>query len=437
MLQRYVILLLILFISTNVRAGDDSNGDIVQYNRDIRPILSNTCFSCHGPDEKTREADLRLDIAEAAFAKRDGSPAIVPGKPAESHIVARMTSTDVDEQMPPSDSHLKVTKKQIDLIRKWIQQGAKYQPHWAFRPIKQSAFPQVKHKDWIRNGIDSFVLHRLEKANIKPSPVASRETLIRRLSLDLTGLPPSPEEVKEFINNKSPNAYEQLIDRLLASPHYGERWGRHWLDQARYADTNGYTVDSPRSIWLYRDWVIDALNKDMPFDQFTIEQLAGDLLPTPTQSQLIATGFHRNTLVNQEGGTDKEQFRNEAVVDRVNTTGAVWLGLTVGCAQCHNHKFDPVSQKEFYQLFAFYNSGSDVNSTSPTLLNSTPAQQKEISKFNKQIAQAKKALAEYDKQHKGNSVKKNIKAAKKSNKKPLKKFPKVKKTPSEKNWLPR
>jgi len=340
----------------------------LQFNRDIRPILSQACFQCHGPDDKKRDSDLRLDTRAGATADLGGHAAIVPGKPEQSKLLARVTSHDESEVMPPPESKKpRLTEKQIETLRRWIKEGAEYQGHWAFQPLAETQPPEVKDQTWVRNAIDRFILHKLEQEGIKPSSVAERTVLIRRVYLDLLGLLPSPEEVAEFVNDQRPDAWEQLIERLLASPHYGERWGRHWLDQARYADSNGYSIDSERPMWPYRDWVIEALNKDMPFDQFTIEQLAGDLLPNATKSQQIATAFHRNTLINEEGGTDREQFRNEAVVDRVNTTGAVWLGLTVGCAQCHTHKFDPISHREYYQLFSFFNQSEDVNNRGPTI----------------------------------------------------------------------
>jgi len=342
--------------------------ETIRFNRDVRPILSNNCFYCHGPDPKHREADLRLDLREGATADLGGYAAIVPGDPKASQLLARVTSQDEDEAMPPPHSKKgRLTTEQVAVLRKWIEQGAKYEGHWAFQPIAAPVPPEVSDPAWRGHPIDRFILQRLAQEGIKPSPPADRATLIRRVSLDLTGLLPTPEETEAFVRDADPAAYEKLVDRLLASPHYGERWGRHWLDQARYADSNGYTVDSDRAMWPYRDWVIDALNRDMPFNQFTIEQLAGDLLPNPTKSQLVATAFHRNTLINEEGGTDKEQFRHEAVVDRVNTTGAVWLGLTIGCAQCHTHKFDPIPHREYYELFAFFNQGTDVNNKGATV----------------------------------------------------------------------
>ena len=362
----------------------------IHFNQHIRPLLSGNCFYCHGPDPKHREADLRLDTREGATADLGGYAAIVPGKPDESTLIKRVSSTDPDEHMPPPASkkpHL--LPDQIELLRRWIEQGAEYEGHWAFLPVQNVLPPQVKDTTWARNAIDAFVLARLEQEGIRPSPEADSATLIRRVSLDLTGLLPTPEEVADFVTAYSPSlrlsvspsakdreterkrdgerAYQALVDRLLASPHFGERWGRHWLDQARYADSNGYSIDSERAMWPYRDWVIKALNDNMPFDQFTVEQLAGDLLPNATKNQLVATAFHRNTLINEEGGTDKEQFRHEAVVDRVNTTGAVWLGLTIGCCQCHTHKFDPVEHREYYGLFAFFNNGTDVNNKGATI----------------------------------------------------------------------
>jgi mono/diheme cytochrome c family protein len=340
----------------------------VRFTRDVRPILSQNCFFCHGPDEKHREAELRLDLPAAAPADLGGHAAIVPGKPDESELLRRVTSHDDDEMMPPPASKkARLSDDQIAILRQWIEEGAPYEGHWAFLPLSTDPPPTPRLADWARNPIDAFILARLEAEGLTPSPETDRSTLIRRLYLDLLGLLPTPEEVRQFVDDSDPRAYELLVDRALASPHYGERWGRHWLDQARYADSNGYAIDAEREMWPYRDWVIRALNDDLPFDRFTIEQLAGDLLPDAKKEQLIASGFHRNTLINQEGGSDPEQFRVEAVMDRVNTTGAVWLGLTVGCAQCHSHKFDPITQREYYQLFAFFNSTEDVNDRGPTV----------------------------------------------------------------------
>lgn len=324
----------------------------IEFNRDVRPILSENCFACHGFDPKHREADLRLDTFEGATEDRDGSRGIVPGDLAKSDAWQRIISDDKDEIMPPPKSHKPpLNEKQREILKAWIEQGAKYERHWAFEPPNRSA----TGKD---HPIDHFIQQRLSEEKLEPSPEADPATLIRRVSLDLTGLPPSPSDLSGWSNEK----YERLVDRLLASQHYGERWGRWWLDQARYADSNGYSIDAPRQIWKFRDWVIGALNADMPFDQFTIEQLAGDLLPKAAESQIIATGFHRNTQINQEGGIDKEQFRIDSVFDRVATTGTVWLGLSIGCAQCHDHKFDPIEHKEYYRMFAFLN-----NQDEPTM----------------------------------------------------------------------
>ncbi len=347
----------------------------VQFNRDIRPILSDRCFYCHGPDEKNRKAGLRLDTFEGATKDRGGYRAITPGQPDNSELLRRVTSHEAGEMMPPpAAKKAAVTPEEAALLRRWIAQGAKYEGHWAFQPLAKTPPPAVKNTKWGRNEIDRFILARLEREGMQPSPQADARTLIRRLSLDLTGLLPQPTEVEEFVKafekatpRQQDAAYSALVERLLASPHYGERWGRHWLDQARYADSNGYTIDSERVMWPYRDWVIQALNDDKPFDRFTIEQLAGDLLPNPTKSQLVATGFHRNTVINEEGGVDPEQARVEQVMDRLSTTGAVWMGLTVGCAQCHTHKFDPITHKEYYQMLAFFNSTMDVNNQGPTV----------------------------------------------------------------------
>ncbi len=341
----------------------------VRYNEHIRPILSNNCYYCHGPDEKHREAHLRLDVRDGATADLGGYAAIVPGQPEKSELIARITSTDDDERMPtPKSKKPRLTETEIALLRKWIAQGAEYEAHWAFLPLRDEPPPQIADAAWARNPVDAFIRARLDREHIAPSPEADAATLCRRLHLDLTGLLPTPEQVATFTKIKDRDAaVAQLADHLLASPHHGERWGRHWLDQARYADSNGFSVDSARAMWPYRDWVIAALNTDMPFDRFTTEQLAGDLLPSPTKSQIVATAFHRNTLINEEGGSNPEQFRVDAVIDRVNTTGAVWLGLTVGCAQCHTHKFDPITHREFYELFAFFNQGLDVNNKGATI----------------------------------------------------------------------
>ncbi|HVS40329.1 MAG TPA: PSD1 and planctomycete cytochrome C domain-containing protein, partial [Gemmataceae bacterium] len=348
----------------------------IDFARDVRPILVQSCAPCHGAAKQ--RGGLRLDNAASALRGGDRGPAFKPGDAAHSRLVLAVSGMDPDLKMPPADKP-PLTAEQVAVLRAWIDQGAKWpkddavagsaaahSDHWAFQPPKRLAPPDVTDENWRRNDIDRFVLARLEREKIAPSPEADRVTLIRRLSLDLLGLPPSPKEVDDFVADQSPDAYEKLVDRLLASPAYGERWGRHWLDLARYADSDGYEKDTGRPYaWLYRQWVIEALNKNMPYDEFTIEQLAGDLLPGAALDQKIATGFHRNTLSNHEGGVDQEQFRVEACVDRTNTTAQVFLGLTMGCARCHDHKYDPFSQREYYEFFAFFNSDVETDISAP------------------------------------------------------------------------
>ncbi len=337
----------------------------VDFERDIQPLFARYCLTCH--DGQKRRGGLRLDHRPDALAGGDSGPAFEAGKSGESLLIEKVAGLDPASVMPPKGERL--SAEQIGLIRAWIDQGANWpeaavasrtkSEHWAFQKPVRPDLPEVKNTAWPRNPIDRFILARLENEGLHPSPEADRATLIRRLYLDLIGLPPTVQEVDAFVNDPSSDAYETVVDRLLASPHYGERWGRRWLDRARYADTNGYEKDRPRSIWPYRDWVIQALNDDMPFDRFTIEQIAGDLLPDAGVSQKVATGFHRNTMINEEGGIDVEEFRFASVVDRVATTGAVWLGLTIQCAQCHSHKFDPITQREYYQFFAFLNNADE------------------------------------------------------------------------------
>lgn len=336
----------------------------IDFNRDVRPILSDQCFQCHGFDPGTREADRRLDTREGALAEHEGLRAIVPGDLTQSDLAVRIHSTDRDEQMPPPKSGKKLTPHQIAILDQWIREGAPYDLHWAFKQPLQAPLPPVARPAWPRNAIDHFVLARLERADLAPSPEADPSTLCRRVYLDLIGLPPTPQQADAFVREcQTPagatSAYESLVDRLLASPHYGERWARRWLDLARYADTNGFEKDRERSIWPWRDWVLAALNADMPFDQFTIEQIAGDLLPDATRPQRIATGFHRNTMLNEEGGIDPLEYRYLAMVDRVGTTGTTWLGLTVQCAQCHTHKYDPITHREYYRLMAFLDNADE------------------------------------------------------------------------------
>ena len=391
-----------------VRAGEEDAPlpANVQYNRDIRPIFSDTCFKCHGFDAAKRKKNLRLDTTAGAFGElKSGGTPIVRGHPEKSEAYLRITSGDEDEVMPPSDSGLKITPRQKKLIEKWIQQGAEYQAHWAFIPPARPELPGTKDARWPRNGIDHFVLAKLEQEGLSPSKEADKPTLIRRASLDLTGLPPSPEEVRAFMEDGSANAYEKVVDRLLASPRYGERMAMQWLDGARYADSNGYQADYERFMWRWRDWVITAFNRNQPFDQFTIDQLAGDLLPNATMDQKIATGFNRNHRINTEGGIIPEEWRVETVIDRVETTSAVWLGLTMGCCRCHDHKYDPITQKEFYQFFAFFNNNAMESGTGveraenhPPLLRVPDAEQRvKTEKLEVAFVAAQKAVAEKEK----------------------------------------
>jgi hypothetical protein len=377
-------------------AGAEPLPERVEFNRDVRPILSDNCFQCHGPDRNQRKADLRLDT-EAGLAS-----AITVGKADQSELIQRVTSVDAKEHMPPAKTGKKLTTRDITLLKRWIDQGAKWQPHWAFVPAKRPPLPDVADRRWPRNGIDYFVLSRLERERLRPLDEANRITLLRRVTLDLTGLPPTPEEVDRAQNDQSPDWYERVVDRLLASPRYGERMAIRWLDAARYADTSGYQSDGERSMWRWRDWVIDAFNCNMPFDRFTVEQLAGDLLPTPTLDQRIATGFNRNHRGNGEGGIIPEEYAVEYVADRVETTATVWLGLTLGCTRCHDHKFDPFSQKEFYQLFAFFNNVPEqgraikYGNSPPYIKAPTLSQQAELAAAEKRLAEAVARCAELE-----------------------------------------
>ncbi len=341
----------------------------VNFDREIRPILSEHCFACHGPDKQARKADLRLDKREDVLRVREGIAVIVPAKVEESELVRRVASADPDEVMPPPKFKKRLNSQQIDRLRQWVAEGAKWEGHWSLTLPARVPAPPVKDQELATEtrSITSCWLAWSARDCVR-RPRRSEPSLIRRVSLDLIGLPPTPAEVDAFENDRGPDAYERLVNRLLASPHYGERQARPWLDLARYADTNGYEKDGGRSIWPYRDWVIRAFNQDMPFDQFTIEQLAGDLVPKATTEERIATGFHRNTMINGEGGTDDEEFRVAAVVDRVNTTMAVWMGTTFACAQCHDHKYDPFTQQEYFQLFAFFNNTADGGSSAAPVL---------------------------------------------------------------------
>ncbi|HXJ93249.1 MAG TPA: DUF1553 domain-containing protein [Terriglobia bacterium] len=338
-------------------SASDSAPEAVLFNRDIRPILSDRCYTCHGPDKANRKTNMHFDTEEGAFtALNSGGFAIVRGDPAKSMMFQRISSDNQAFRMPPAYmGFAKLPERDIDLIRRWIAQGAKWQKHWSFIPPEIAPRPAVMHQQWPRNAIDYYVLAHLEREGLAPSPQADQATLIRRVTLDLTGLPPTPAEVTAFLNDHSPDAYEKVVDRLLASPRYGENMAWQWLEAARYADTNGYQSDGVRNMWRWRDWVIDAYNRNMPFNQFTVDQLAGDMLPHATRDQIVATGFNRNQRTSAEGGIIDEEFRVAYVVDRVDTTSSVWLGLTIGCARCHDHKFDPILQKEYYQLFAYFN----------------------------------------------------------------------------------
>jgi hypothetical protein len=333
----------------------------IDFNFHIRPILSDRCFACHGPDENARKANLRLDTEEGLFSMLEGKEKfpIVPNKPEESQVIERVLHDDPEIVMPTPESNLTLTDVEKATLLKWVEQGAEWKTHWAFNAPVKVALPKLNAPSWAKNEIDYFVLDKLEAVGLSPSEEASKETLIRRLSLDLTGLPPTPEEVQAFKNDPSPNAYEKLVDRLLASPRYGERWAWEWLDVARYADTNGFQGDATRDMWPWRDWVIQVFNDNMPYDEFTIKQLAGDLLPNATRSDILATGFNRNHTYNTEGGSIPEETRVTNVFDRVETTGTTWLGLTMNCARCHDHKYDQITQKEYYQMFDYFNQTSE------------------------------------------------------------------------------
>lgn len=380
---------LVLSVSLSAARAEEA----IDFDRQIRPILSNTCFTCHGPDEARREADLRLDREDSAKAS-----VIVAGHPDESELIRRITSEDEFERMPPIDAKQQLTPEQIDLLKKWISAGAPWTQHWSFVPPQAAPLPSVSDPHWPQNAIDHFILNRLDREHLTPSDLANKETILRRVTLDLTGLPPTLEELDDFLADDSPDAYEKVVDRLLASQRYGEHMALEWLAAARYADTNGYQEDATRTNWPWRDWVIRAMNENLPFDKFTIYQLAGDLLPNPTQDQLIATGFNRNHALNGEGGRNPEESRVEYVMDRVDTTTTVWLGLTVACARCHDHKYDPVSQKDFYRLYAYFNSVDENGGidnypiAKPVLPLPTDEEKAKIAELHKKIADVEKEI---------------------------------------------
>src|SRR3954454_7610488 len=363
-------------------------GQAVDFNRDVRPILSNNCFACHGPDDKARKADLRLDLRDAALK----AEAFAPGKPEASELVRRIISTEAGEVMPPAKTGKKLSKAEIDILTRWVRGGANYAKHWAYVTPVRPELPAVKDAAWARNPIDRFILARLEKEGLRPSPEADRYALARRLALDLTGLPPTPAEAEAFAKDPSPDAYERYVDVLLRKPDYGEHWARLWLALARYADSAGYADAPLRQIWAFRDYVIKSYNANKPFDQFTIEQIAGDLLPNPTEEQIIATAFHRNTMTNNEGGTNDEEFRSVAVVDRVNTTMTTWMGTSIACCQCHNHKYDPITQKEYFGLYAILNNTADADKSDESPVHSfySEAQKKQRAAWEAEVAAIEK-----------------------------------------------
>jgi Protein of unknown function (DUF1553)/Protein of unknown function (DUF1549)/Planctomycete cytochrome C len=383
MRSAYPVVFVLLALTSSILRADDSQSLATEAARkidfvvDVQPILRKTCYSCHSAEEQ--ESGLRLDLKARAFEGGDGGKSIVPGDSTKSRFIAMVAGTDEDSGiMPPEGEGTPLTPEQVAILRAWIDQGASWPDdvdggsaksnHWSFQPILHPAIPTSKHSAWVKNPIDAFVLRRLEAKEIRPSEEASRATLMRRVYFDLIGLPPTPKQLNAFLNDSSPDAYQRMVEQALASPHYGERWGRHWLDLARYADSDGYEKDRARPhAWRYRNWVIDALNADLAFDKFSVQQIAGDMLPNATLEQKVASGFHRNTLHNTEGGTDKEEDRVKKTVDRTNTVGAIWLGLTVGCAQCHSHKYDPLTQREYYQLYAFFNdiNESDIDAPLP------------------------------------------------------------------------
>ncbi len=385
---------LLFLFSVLMIASASQAAETILYNRDVRPILADACFKCHGPDSASRQADLRMDQRQAAL----DAGAIVPGKPDESEAIRRVFSGDADEVMPPPEQQHQLAPAQKDLLKRWVAAGAEYQPHWSFIMPSRPPLPTVKNAAWVRNPVDAFILAKLEQNGLEPAPEADRRTLARRLSLDLTGLPPAPEVVETFVNDASPDAYEKFVDRLLQSERWGEHRGRYWLDAARYADTHGIHFDNYREIWAYRDWVIDAFNRNLPFDQFTVEQLAGDLLPNPTLPQRIATGFHRCNITTNEGGVIAEEYAVLYARDRTETTSWVWFGLTMNCATCHDHKFDPVSQREFYEMAAFFNNTTqnvmdgNIKDTPPVVTVPPPEDRARWDALGPEIAAAQKQV---------------------------------------------
>ena len=392
-----LLVLSCIFHDANICAEENKE---IDFDRQIKPILSENCFHCHGPDEAQRQADLRLDTREGAFSDLGGYSAFTPNNIEDSEAFSRIVSNDPDLIMPPPDSNLSLTKTEKDLLKAWIKQGAKWADHWAFVAPKETKVPN-SDSSWIRNEIDAFILAKATKQNLTPRPEADRAALIRRVSLDLTGIPPTPKQVSQFLADRSDNAYEKVVDRLLESPRYGERMAWEWMNAARYADTDGFQGDPTRTMWPWRDWLVNSLNKNMPFDQFTIEMLAGDLLTNPTEEQILATGFNRNHMFNGEGGRIPEETRVENVFDRCETTGTIWLGLTMTCCRCHDHKYDPISQKEYFELYAFFdNTSEDGRSgrgkTAPVINYLSPEKRKRKSEIEIELAALKSKIAAPD-----------------------------------------
>lgn len=399
---RFVFSTCLVFIASGFVRADDRPQSAVDFARDIRPILSDHCFKCHGPDAKTRKAELRLDTKQGALAGE--SKTIVPGHSSRSELIRRITSADADERMPPASEKLQLSRQQIELLKRWIDQGAPWEGHWAFAAPDRPALPATFARDRarLRNPVDAFIVARLEKAGLELSAPAKRETLLRRVTLDLTGLPPTPDQIDRFFADRSPGAYERVVDRLLASPAYGERMAWNWLDAARYADSNGFQGDPERTMWPWRDWLVRALNHNKPFDEFTIEMLAGDRLPNATLDQIIATGFNRNHMINGEGGRIAEETRVENVFDRTETTATVWMGLTMTCCRCHDHKFDPISQREYYQLYAFFNNTSEdgrgrSGAAAPAVTYVPPDARSRIAALDAELRTAAKTLSAVEK----------------------------------------
>lgn len=385
---------LFLVVLIALAAGGQAS-HAIDFSRQVQPILSNYCYACHGPDDQARQAELRLDDREAAFqVLPSGERAIVPGRLDQSELWRRLSHADPDMAMPPEDVAKHPTAEERAILQRWIEEGAPYAVHWAYVPPTRPEWAEVRNAAWPRSPIDRFVLAKLEQQGLSPSPPADRLTLLRRAALDLTGLPPSAEEVERFRNDFAPGAYERAVDRLLANPSYGERWASMWLDLARYGDSSGYIHDPPRTIWRWRDWLVRSLNDNVPYDRFTIEMLAGDLLPMATDQQRIATGFHRNTTTNTEGGANAGEHHFASVVDRVNTTMQVWMGTSFACAQCHNHKYDPFTQQEYFQLFAIFNNTVDFNSEDPKIVVPRVGYEGEHRTLAAQLAEAKRNLDE-------------------------------------------